>query len=163
MKYSLRKAMGKDARAMLDIFNWYAQNSPACYAEEALPLAFMESFMERCQGYPFLVAVDEGGRVVGFGNLHPHHTASSFRETAEITYFLADEVTGKGIGSRMHRLLVDEAKKRGVKCVMASISSRNKGSINFHEKLGFEHCGRFRRIGKKRGREFDVVWMQLFI
>lgn len=35
-----------------------------------------------------------------------------------------------------------------------------KESIRFHSKKGFEICGRFRRVGIKNGRDFDLVWMQ---
>jgi phosphinothricin acetyltransferase len=43
---------------------------------------------------------------------------------------------------------------------MAHISSLNEGSIRFHAARGFCECGRFRNIGIKHGRPFDMVWMQ---
>jgi len=43
----------------------------------------------------------------------------------------------------------------------AHISSLNEGSIRFHLRHGFTECGRFRRVGRKRGQDFDMVWMQL--
>jgi L-amino acid N-acyltransferase YncA len=161
MKYEIREAEKRDIPEMLEIFNWYAKNSPACYAEDAVPIEFMEAFFSKCRGYPSLVATDSRGKVVGFGNLHPHHPASSFKQTAEITYFLLDEVTGGGLGSRIHKMLIAGADELGIRSVMASISSLNKGSIRFHEKLGYQHCGRFKQVGNKNGRVFDVVWMQL--
>jgi L-amino acid N-acyltransferase YncA len=48
-----------------------------------------------------------------------------------------------------------------VDTILASISSRNDGSIRFHKKNGFRECGRFRRVGRKFGQDFDIVWMQL--
>jgi len=50
-----------------------------------------------------------------------------------------------------------------IKTLLASISSRNKESIAFHKKHGFIECGRFKDIGRKRGKPFDVVWMQKVI
>lgn len=163
MKYKIRDAEKQDLPGMLAVFNWYAENSMACYAEEALPLQFMETFQERCKGYPSLVVENSEGDVVGFANLHPHHQASSFKNTAEITCFLLDEYTGQGAGAQMYSLLLEAAREKGITCIMANISSINTGSINFHNRQGFQHCGRFRSIGNKRGQEFDVVWMQRLI
>jgi phosphinothricin acetyltransferase len=56
---------------------------------------------------------------------------------------------------------IKAAKEREIEPLLANISSRNEVSLQFHRKNGFEECGRFRRIGKKFGNEFDVVWMQL--
>jgi L-amino acid N-acyltransferase YncA len=47
-----------------------------------------------------------------------------------------------------------------ISSILASISSRNEGSIAFHGRLGFRECGRFEAIGRKWGKDFDVVWMQ---
>jgi phosphinothricin acetyltransferase len=60
----------------------------------------------------------------------------------------------------MLNYLINEAKQKGVSSILASISSLNEGSINFHRKNGFVECGRFKKIGKKKEQFFDVVWMQ---
>ncbi|WP_301665067.1 GNAT family N-acetyltransferase [Methanoculleus frigidifontis] len=67
--------------------------------------------------------------------------------------------TGRGLGSRMLAHLEREGRKQGIGCILAGISSRNMGSIRFHNKNGFVECGRFRNVGRKRGEFFDVVWM----
>ncbi len=59
--------------------------------------------------------------------------------------------------------LLNEAREKGITSIMASISSLNSKSLNFHKKQGFRECGRFLRIGRKWGQEFDVVWMQKMI
>jgi len=60
-------------------------------------------------------------------------------------------------------VLIKEAKRKGFDTLLASISSLNEISLNFHLKNGFTECGRFKRIGKKFGQDFDEVWMQRFI
>ena len=44
--------------------------------------------------------------------------------------------------------------------IIAGISGFNTGSMKFHSNNGFRECGRFIGVGRKFGREFDVVWMQ---
>jgi phosphinothricin acetyltransferase len=119
--------------------------------------------MSMSQGYPFLVAKDGEGKVLGFGLLRPHNPMPAFSRTAEITYFIAPDHTRKGIGGKMLDRLLAEAREMGITSILASISSLNPGSLAFHEKHGFRECGRFVGIGRKKGREFDVVWMQRMV
>ena len=107
-----------------------------------------------------MVAKDEGGRILGFGLPRAHNPIPSFSQTAEITYFMRLEQTGKEIGSLMLEYLVEEAKKKGISSILASMSSLNETSLRFHQKHGFGECDRFRQVGKKKGKFFDVIWMQ---
>ena len=50
--------------------------------------------------------------------------------------------------------------EKGITNILANISSLNPRSIEFHQKNGFIECGRFKKVGKKNGKEFDTVWMQ---
>lgn len=88
---------------------------------------------------------------------------STFSGTVEITYFLAKEVTGQGIGTMVLERLTQEAKALGKRVLLASISADNQPSLRFHAKNGFVECGRFRAIGFKHGAFFDIVYMQKFI
>lgn len=56
--------------------------------------------------------------------------------------------------------LEKEAAEKGITNILANISSLNPNSIKFHQKNGFIECGRFKKVGKKKGQEFDTVWMQ---
>ncbi len=160
MDFSIEPVTAEDGRAIIDIFNHYVENTFAAYPESKVPYEFFGLFMNMSQGYPFLVAKDENGKVLGFGLLRPHNPMPAFSRTAEITYFLAPEHTGQGIGKAMLDRLLAEGKERGITSILANISSLNPGSLAFHRKNGFVECGRFIGIGRKKGREFDVVWMQ---
>lgn len=145
---------------MIDILNHFIETSFAAYPEERVGDAFFDRILALVDGYPALSVRAAGGEVVGFAFLRAYHPASTFRRTAEITYFLRPEHTGKGVGRRIVEQFEREARARGIDTILASISSLNEGSIRFHQQMGFERCGTFRRVGRKRGRDFDVVWMQ---
>ena len=146
-------------RGVIDIFNHYIREGFAAYPEEPLESAFFKRFLEMTRGYPALAAVDESGGVAGFAFLRPWHHATTFRRTAEITYFLAPEHTRRGLGSALLAHLLDKAPALGVDRILASISSRNAESLAFHRRHGFVECGRFPAVGRKHGQDFDVVWM----
>jgi phosphinothricin acetyltransferase len=150
----------EDRIQVMDIFNHYVENSFAAYPEQTVPYEFFDMFLRMSEGYPSVVAKDSNGDVLGFGMLRAYSPIPAFSDTAEVTYFIKQGHTGKGIGALILGLLIDGAKKRGLTSILASISSLNEGSIRFHEKNGFVQCGRFREIGRKSDRVFDVVWMQ---
>lgn len=147
-------------KPVIDIFNYYIENGFAAYPEATLGYEFFDRFLEMSKGYPAVVAKAETGEVIGFGFLHAHHPASTFKRTAEITYFVLPGHTRRGVGGAMLQHLVEKARKLGVDCLLASISSRNLESLEFHRKHGFKQRGRFKEIGRKFGEDFDVVWMQ---
>lgn len=153
--------LAKDGqKEIIDIFNYYVENSFAAYPEQKLPYKFFDQFLKMCEGYPALTAKDEHGNILGFGMLRAYNPFSTFSQTAEITYFVKPGYTSGGIGKKILNYLLDKARQKGITSVIASISSLNEGSINFHKKNGLVECGRLKEIGKKRGKTFDVVYMQ---
>jgi len=163
MDYRLTPVAIEDGKAIIDIYNHYVKNSFAAYPENEVPYELFRLFLEMAQGYPFLVAKDRSGKVIGFGFLHPHNHMPVFSRTAEITYFIAPDYINQGIGSRILDCLLEWAKEKGITSILASVSSLNQVSLAFHKKNGFVECGRFVAIGRKKGQEFDVVWTQRLI
>jgi L-amino acid N-acyltransferase YncA len=161
MAYQSEPMAEQHRTAVIDIFNYYIAYSFAAYPDESVGYAFFDRFLDMARGYPALVIKDEMETIVGFAFLHAYRPGRTFRRAAEITYFVLPGHTGKGIGTTVLRQFRLAAKEQGIGTLLANISSRNEGSVQFHQKNGFEECGRFRGIGKKFGHDFDVVWMQL--
>ena len=160
MEYSMAPISNEDRKSIIDIFNHYVENSFAAYPETKLPYEAFDMFLQTSQGYPRVKVAGKNGRVVGFGLLRSHNPMPTFAGTAEITYFIHPDHTGKGIGTKLLRLLEEEGMKKGITNILANISSLNPKSIDFHKKKGFIECGRFRSVGRKKGQLFDTVWMQ---
>lgn len=78
-------------------------------------------------------------------------------------YFIDKTHTRNGIGTRALNKLEGDARQLGIKTLLASISSENPQSLSFHRKNGFKECGRFEKIIKKRGKQFDIIWVQKWI
>ena len=148
---------------IIRIFNYYVENSFAAYSTVVLGDEVFDRFHDMAEGLPFIVISYNKSEIVGFAFLHPYHAADAFSKTAEITYFIMPEHTGKGLASMILERFITQAKEMGISVILANISSLNDGSIKFHRKHGFVECGRFRNIGRKFNKDFDVVWMQLNI
>jgi phosphinothricin acetyltransferase len=149
---------GKD---VIDIFNYYAENSFAAYPDSQMPYEFYGKILEMTKNYPAYVIRDvESNKVSGFCFLRAYNPFPVFRETAEISYFIDKDYVGQGIGKKALGILEEDAKKLGVKTILASITSLNTSSIKFHQKNGFKECGRLLQVGRKFGKYFDILWMQ---
>jgi len=71
----------------------------------------------------------------------------------------------KGIGSKLLKKLISESKKnKNIKNIIAVIGdSGNKISINIHKKNGFKKIGILKKIGYKKRKWIDSVYMQLML
>lgn len=160
MPVTLTPMTPDDRVPVIDIFNHYVEHSFAAYHEIPVAYEFFDTFLGMSRGLPTAVARDDAGAVVGFGLLRPYNAMSAFARTAELTYFLHPEWTGRGVGGQMLDHLLDAGRAQGLTTVLASISSLNEGSLRFHAKHGFTECGRLVGVGRKHGRTFDVVYCQ---
>jgi L-amino acid N-acyltransferase YncA len=165
VKIRFEKMGQGDREAVIDLFNYYIENSFAAYPEKKVPYGLFERFLSLTDGYPAVTVRDEdqGDRIVGFAFLRPYHPLSAFRRAAEITCFIAPGYTGQGIGSKILERIKGEARRKGIDTILANVSSLNESSLRFHERRGFAECGRFRRVAKKKGQDLDVVWMQMIL
>lgn len=159
MDYIFETMSESHREAVIEIFNYFIQHSYAAYPDQPVEEDFFDRFMEMSRGYPAVV-VKTGTEVVGFGFLRAFHPATTFKRTAEVTYFIMPEHTRQGLGTTMLDLFSEQAEKMGIDSILASVSSRNHESLKFHQKNGFRECGRLTAAGRKFGRDVDVVWLQ---
>ena len=163
MEYYIRKVAEGDKSAVTNIYNYFIENSFTTYQEKPLDQSFFEDLREIAIRGAFYV-VDTGEKVVvGFALLKKYQNVECFKRAAEVSYFILPKHTGKGLGSKLFSRLIDDARTMGIDTLLASISSLNEASLEFHKRIGFTECGRLKKVGKKMGMDFDVVWMQKFI
>jgi L-amino acid N-acyltransferase YncA len=162
MNCEFRDITENDRIAVIDIFNYFIENGFSAYPEEKVPHEFFNIFLQAAKTCPVIVVMDkdDNDRVIGFGMMRTYNPFTTFRRTMLLSYFLLPQYIHKGIGRKLVKFFIDDAKRRGVDCLLAEISSLNKQSIGFHIKMGFEQCGQFKRVGRKFGEDFDVIWMQ---
>jgi phosphinothricin acetyltransferase len=156
-KITIRDMQESDRDAIMRIFNHYAATSFAAYPEGQLPPQF---FMPLREGALSAIVLEVDDGIAGFGLLKPFLPFPSFRKTGMLTYFLAPEAIGMGLGSRLLERLTEDAKKKGMSMLVANMSSKNEASIRFHKRHGFSEAGNLAGVGEKFGQTFGVLWMQ---
>ena len=111
--------------------------------------------------HPWLVAEDEGGRVLGYAYAGAFRPRPAYRHTVEDSIYLAPDAIGRGIGKDLLRALLVRCEAQGARQMVAVIGdSANAASIALHAACGFRMAGLVRSAGWKFGRWLDVVMMQ---
>ena len=111
-------------------------------------------------GYPYLVA-ELSGAVVGYAYAGAYRPRPAYSSTVESSVYVAAAHHGRGLGRLLLARLIEEAKRRGFRQMVAVIGdSANLASIRLHESLGFTHVGTLRSVGWKHERWLDTVLMQ---
>jgi phosphinothricin acetyltransferase len=110
---------------------------------------------------PWLVAEDE--RVLGFAYAGRWRGRCAYRFSAEITVYMDERATGRGLGSRLLTELFERLRAAGMHSVLAGIALPNEASVALHEKMGMEKVAHFGQVGFKLGRWIDVgYWQRTF-
>jgi len=155
----IRAVTAADAQAIVDIYNYYVENTTVSFEETPVTREEMEERIRRVTAqYPWL-ALEAGGEIEGYAYLSPWKTRSAYRCTAEVSIYLKKGLEGRGRGSAlMERLLEEREKmeKMKIHVLTACITLPNPRSVGLHEKFGFQPAGRYREVGFKQGRWLDV-------
>ena len=147
-------------KPVIDIFNYYIRETTAAYRRDPVGYDFFGNFTGDTATHPAYAIRNADGVVAGFCMLEPFMNVATFAGIAEVTYFLHPEHTGRGIGSLALSRMEDDAKKIGIRKLVANASSENPGSVRFHLERGFTEYGRLENAGEKLGRRFGIVYLE---
>ena len=112
-------------------------------------------------GFPVIVAVDprQPKEVLGYGSFGVFRDFPGYVKTVEHSVYVAPAAQRRGIGRAVLVELVARAKTKGLTAMVGGIDSANDASIALHEQLGFEVQGNLRGVGRKFGKNLDLVFM----
>ena len=153
----IRTKKEEDAEKILEVVNSFVKDSFAAYSDEYYPPSIVDEWSKKAK--VFLV-LETGNKVVGFGFVASYKPFKSCNHVGVLTYFILQEYTGKGLGTKLFNQLISKGKDLGVTNYLAHISSKNEQSLNFHKKHGFQEVGRFKEMSVKLGESVDMVWVQ---
>ena len=160
---SIRDATADDLWQLVDIYNFYVQNSVVTFDLEMLTLADWQQKFEWLKGLklPFIVATSASGQILGFAYVAPWRQKAAYRRTVEDSIYLRPAATGKRIGTKLLDALISKSKDAGVREIVAVISDKGaESSIALHERFGFVHQGHLGKVGFKFNRWLGTVLMQ---
>lgn len=148
-----------DAKALLDIYNYYVLNTTATFDIEALSIEAFENKINTIKtNYPFIV-FEEANEILGFAYGSRFRPKPAYDYVAESTVYVKHTAHGKQIGSKLYEELIVQLKKSNLHTVLGVLTIPNEASIKLHEKFGFEQVAYLKEVGLKFGAWQNVgIW-----
>ena len=109
--------------------------------------------------YPVFVA-EIGGEVVGYAAINPSRGALGFERIAENSIYVDTRFRRRGVATKLVSHLLNEARQRGYRIIMATVIQGNQESIRLHERLGYERMSTLIRGGQRGGEPVDLVLLK---
>jgi phosphinothricin acetyltransferase len=158
----IRRGREDDLAALTELYNHYVEHTPVTF--DLAPFAvearrpWLGGFAER--GPHQLFVAEEDGRVLGWAGAHRFREKRAYDTTVETTIYLASGATGRGLGSALYERLFAALAGEDVHRAVAGITLPNDASVALHRRFGFREIGVFHEVGRKRGRYWDVLWLE---
>ena len=167
----IRKAKPEDAEQLLAIYTPYVTNTAITFEYEVPTVdEFRHRIINTLKKYPYLVAENENGIVIGYAYASPFKGRAAYDWAVETSIYVKQGEAKKGYGRILHDALEKELQQMGILNMCACISAPrdtdpylNDNSIQFHSHLGYRMVGRFTQCGYKFSRWYDMVWMEKHI
>lgn len=162
-KVNIRDANSADIEGITAIYNDAVEHTTAIWNDTKIDAANRTAWLADRQrtGYPVLVAVDDGGDVLGYASFGDWRAWDGYRHTVEHSVYVRADQRRNGIGKALMLALIERARGMGKHVMVAGIEAGNIGSIRLHEKLGFEIAGLLKQVGTKFGSWLDLAFLQL--
>jgi phosphinothricin acetyltransferase len=163
MKIRVRDAALTDVPVITEIYRESVLNGIGTYELEPPSEAEMTARFNTVTGqnYPYLIAEDEKGSILGYAYASPFRARPAYRYLAEDSVYVAADARGMGVGAVLMDALLSRTAELGIRQMVAVIGGANPASVALHERAGFKHTGRMPATGFKFGKWVDTVLMQL--
>ena len=151
-----------DAAAVAAIYAHHVKHGIATFDTAPPSPAEMEARLNKVltAGWPWLVAREENGEVVGFAYADQFRSRPAYRYTCEDSVYIHHDRRGQGIGRALLALLIVAADRAGFRQMIAVIGGPEPASQRLHAACGFTAAGRLLAVGRKRGEWVDTLYMQ---
>ena len=143
MRILIRKAKKGDAEGKNDVFNEGLRRGLYKYTGGNAPTRSKENkaldkrISRNKEGF-FFVAVDkETGRIVGYSGFHTKDRGRT-RHRGELNWMVHPDYLKKGIGTRLLKAVLKEAKRCGFKRAEAEVATKNVASIRLAKRCGMK-------------------------
>lgn len=155
-----RRATEEDVVPILAIYAPYVTDSAITF-EYDVPSE--EEFRQRIRTisaeYPYFVC-ESDGQIIGYAYAHRHMERAAYQWNAEISIYIRQGFTGKGLGKIMCQALIDLLRLQGIRNVFSCVTIPNERSAHLHHSMEFSTEGIFQNAGYKCGKWQTIAWFR---
>jgi L-amino acid N-acyltransferase YncA len=106
------------------------------------------------------VAVDDGGKVLGWVAVVPVSDRCAYAGVVEHSVYVHPAARGQGIGAELLAALIASTDAAGIWTIQSGIFPENTASLALHDRAGFRRVGVRERLGQHHGQWRDVVLVE---
>lgn len=167
----IERATVEDARELLEIYAPYVENTAISF-EYKVPdeEEFRGRIRDISSKYPYIKAVDEDGRILGYAYAGSFKSRAAYDWSVETTIYVKEDKRGGGVGRTLYEALEASLIRMGILNLNACIAYTDKedehltnASMHFHKKLGYSLVGTFHQSGYKFDQWYDMIWMEKMV
>ena len=160
MEIALVEITDKDFPVIKEIYDHYILNTFYTYHIKEISIEDLKESIpvDHAKYKSFLIKSDD--TVCGYCYLSQYKKRQAYDRTAEITIYLKNEFTGRGIGKMVLDKMDGIAFNKGIKVLVGIISGENINSQRLFEKCGYDKNGHLKEVGEKFGKIIDVLFYQ---
>jgi phosphinothricin acetyltransferase len=155
---TVRAAHRGDAAAICAVFNEGIADRQATFETNAQDVESVRAWFDH--GLPFLVAVDDGGDVVGWAHVRRYSERPFYRGVGEHRVYVARASRGRGAGRLLLEALAAESERQGFYKLTSRVFTTNAASLAAHRAAGFFEVGIQPRHGVLDGEWKDCVLVE---
>ena len=167
---TIRNAVIADAPRILEIYDYYVQNTAITFEYDTPSLDEFKDRMEKImRKYPYLVILKDR-QIEGYAYAGAFVGRAAYDWSCELTVYLDRNARKCGTGWSIYEALEEALRKIGVLNLYARIGYPDiddeyltTNSADFHAHLGFTRLGDFHRCGYKFGRWYNMICMEKII
>jgi phosphinothricin acetyltransferase len=158
----IRPAVLADLPAVTEIYNHYVRQTAITFDLQPFTPDQRRPWFDDHGGgrHRLLVAVDSGGRCVGYASTSRWRPKAAYDTTVEASVYCDAGAVGRGYGAALYAALFDAIAGEDIHTIVAGVSLPNPASIKLHERFGFRPVGVFHRVGRKFDTYWDVAWFE---
>lgn len=170
-EFEIRNAKIEDAPALLAVYAPYVEHTAVTFEYDVPSISeFSRRIAAISKKYPYLVA-ERDGEVLGYAYAAEFKERAAFQWAVETSVYVRQDCRRGHVGVRLYEALRERLQDQGIQNMNACIAYPCQDgdpyltcdSVKFHHRMGFDVVAHFHKCGKKFGRWYDMVWMELLI
>lgn len=156
---NIRRLTDDDIDECLRIYNYYISNTAYTLEEKELT---HDEFYSRCHSitdkYPFIVAKNDEGKILGYAYLDAFNSRSAYRKTADLSIYVSKDHLHEHIGKILLDEIENQAKLYGITNIISIVTSENPNSAKFHLHNGFYLEATLKNVAIKFNKDISVFY-----
>ena len=160
MKFIIRMATEKDARAVHDIYGAYVPLDSVTFTVQNPDVeSYRQKIVHTLEKYPFLIAEDADKKILGYACGSPLRPHDAYQWNVEWTIMLSpDAPKREGLATGLYNEFARILAKQGYRYIYGVLVDTNEASVALHKALGFKEVGHFENAGYKLGAWRGIRW-----